>query len=292
MANIEISTLSNLTAVDADNDYLVIADVSETPDQLKRVAPKDLPTPIGSPVPSGTAGSVLFVGSGNDLQQDNAGFQYDPATNQLKLTAGASTDTPLVVKAASGQTANLQEWKDSAGAVMAGILSNGAVSTPRIQGPTSGDTNLLIGNGSHNIYVRVGNGICLVVDPSRRAAVASGFALSVATPAQITADQNNFDLSLNGGHQFIRLSSDANRSITGVIWANDSGSNPVHSSGLMLVVVNVGSNNITLKHENASSTAGNRMICSTGADIVLSANQAADFIYDGVTSRWRVFKRN
>lgn len=116
-------------------------------------------TSIGGGVSGGTAGSVLFVGSGNDLQQDNAGFQYDPATNQLKLTAGASTDTPLVVKAASGQTANLQEWQTSAGVAEMGIRPGG-----RLVG-TSSDTylDLVYGSGailqySNNNSVKVGSG--------------------------------------------------------------------------------------------------------------------------------------
>lgn len=82
---------------------------------------------IGDAVGSGTAGSVLFVGSGNDLQQDNAGFQYDPSTNSLKLTAGAATDVPLIVKGASGQSANLHEVRDSADTLKAAFSDDGSL---------------------------------------------------------------------------------------------------------------------------------------------------------------------
>jgi hypothetical protein len=58
------------------------------------------------------------------------------------------------------------------------------------------------------------------------------------------------------------------------------------------LIVNVGANNITLKHQNAGSSAANRFLCSTGADIVLAPDQAADVIYDATISRWRAFKRN
>ena len=58
------------------------------------------------------------------------------------------------------------------------------------------------------------------------------------------------------------------------------------------IIINVGSNNLILANENASSTASNRFTNSTGADITLSANQAADLIYDNTSARWRVFKRN
>lgn len=80
---------------------------------------------IGDAIGSGTAGSVLFVGSSNDLQQDNAGFMYDPSTNSLKLTAGSATDTPLAIRAASGQSANLAEWQDSSGQNIIAIKGSG-----------------------------------------------------------------------------------------------------------------------------------------------------------------------
>lgn len=62
--------------------------------------------------------------------------------------------------------------------------------------------------------------------------------------------------------------------------------------GAFRMIINVGSNNIVLKHEDANSTAANRFLNSTGADITLSANQAADLYYDEQNTRWRVFKRN
>lgn len=47
-------------------------------------------TSIGSTIPGGTAGSVLFLGAGSTLDQDNAHFFYD-ATNHF---LGLGTDTP------------------------------------------------------------------------------------------------------------------------------------------------------------------------------------------------------
>lgn len=104
------------------------------------------------------------------------------------------------------------------------------------------------------------------------------------SPAQITADQNNYQAG-SGRSYFYRLSSDASRSITGL--------NPVggtNQNGETHILANVGSNNIVLVNESASSTAGNRFTNSTGADITLAANEAALVWYDGTSSRWRVFK--
>lgn len=105
------------------------------------------------------------------------------------------------------------------------------------------------------------------------------------TPSQITSDQNNYSVPVTG--YFIRLSTDASRTLTGLVFTGGGvGDGQVH------LLVNVGANDLVLAHENASSTAGNRFLCSTGASITLSANQAADLIYDSTTARWRVFKRN
>jgi hypothetical protein len=50
---------------------------------------------------------------------------------------------------------------------------------------------------------------------------------------------------------------------------------------------NVGSQNIVLVNESASSTAANRFTTSTGADLTVSANKVALIVYDGTSSRWR-----
>lgn len=104
------------------------------------------------------------------------------------------------------------------------------------------------------------------------------------SPAQITANQNNYN---PGGRSYLqRWNTDASRNITGLVFASTAADGERH------IIVNVGSQNIVLQNENASSTAANRFTNSTGADITLSANQAAEIIYDTTSTRWRVFKHN
>lgn len=103
------------------------------------------------------------------------------------------------------------------------------------------------------------------------------FRLIENTPAQITANQNNYN---PGSYAALRLSSDAPRDITGIV---PSGSN----QGRVLFIFNVGANNIVLKHQDANSTAANRIIANTGADITLSANEIGFLWYDDTTNRWR-----
>jgi hypothetical protein len=97
------------------------------------------------------------------------------------------------------------------------------------------------------------------------------------SPAQITSDQNNYN---PGTARFLRLNSDASRNITGLVAGID---------GQEVNIINVGSNNIVLVHQSASSTTTNRFLNTTGTDITLTANQAASLIYDATDSRWRVF---
>lgn len=107
---------------------------------------------------------------------------------------------------------------------------------------------------------------------------------AVATSsAQITASQDNYNPG--GSSYFQRWNTDASRNVTGLTFTAAQVDGQAH------VIVNVGAQDIVLKHQT-TSTAANQFLNSTGADITLTANQAADVVYDGTTSRWRVFKRN
>ncbi len=113
---------------------------------------------------------------------------------------------------------------------------------------------------------------------------ASGGGAVPDSPTQLTADQNNYQAG-TGRSMFYRLSSDASRSITGF---NPAGG--TNQDGELHYFINVGSNNIVLVNESASSTAGNRFLNVTGADITLAANEMAMLIYDNTSARWRVAK--
>lgn len=96
------------------------------------------------------------------------------------------------------------------------------------------------------------------------------------TPAQLTADQNNYD---PGDYGSLRMSSDASRTITGI-------SRGV--TGRLLTIYNVGSNSIVIAHQSASSSAANRIITATAANVTLGANDSITLYYDSTDARWRV----
>jgi hypothetical protein len=97
------------------------------------------------------------------------------------------------------------------------------------------------------------------------------------TPAQITADQNNYNPTGLATAYVLRLSSDATRTITGLAGGAD---------GRELILVNVGSQNIVLADEHASSTAANRFALDTS--LTLGADTAARLLYDSTSTRWRL----
>lgn len=198
------------------------------------------------------------------------------------LTNTNAAQVPFSIKAAVGQTANLLNFLNSADAVKLSVSAGSYLVWSALNnaflGFEEGNLRIEIGSPS-NIRFYVNNNPLMDVVSTGLYIYSGHISLDAQTPAQITVDQNNYALT-NLGVQ--RLSSDAARNITGIVAA---------ANGSTRLLINVGSFNLTLVHESASSTAANRFTCSTGANIVLSPNQAADIWYDTVSSRWRVYKR-
>lgn len=107
-------------------------------------------------------------------------------------------------------------------------------------------------------------------------ALASGASL---TPAQITANQNDYNPTGWLTSFTVRLSSDASRNITG--FARDG-------TNLIKIIRNVGAQNIVLTHQDAASTANQRIICPGAASFTIGAGSGALLIYDGTADRWGV----
>lgn len=97
------------------------------------------------------------------------------------------------------------------------------------------------------------------------------------SPSQITSNQNDYSPTGLSTASVLRLSTDASRDITGLAGGSD---------GRLLLLHNVGAQNIVLKDESASSTAGNRFALS--ADVTLAGDQSTLLQYDSTSSRWRV----
>jgi hypothetical protein len=97
------------------------------------------------------------------------------------------------------------------------------------------------------------------------------------SPAQITSSQNNYDPTGLSGASVVRLTSDAARDITGLAGGSD---------GRVLVLVNVGSFNITLKDASGSSSAANQF--ALYADKVIAPDTGVVLQYDSTSTKWRI----
>jgi len=115
----------------------------------------------------------------------------------------------------------------------------------------------------------------LRIDTDGKIEIVNSIVLNSGSPSQITSDQNNYDF---GTESFVRLSTDASRTITGLLAGKD---------GQVLVICNIGSNDLSLANQNVSSTDVNRIITGSGGTVVISADQSVTLIYDGTTQRWR-----
>lgn len=103
------------------------------------------------------------------------------------------------------------------------------------------------------------------------------------TPSQLIADANDYNPSGINRTTVVKLSSDASRTITGLNANISTGTGSV--DGRILVLYNVGSNNIILSSQDTASVANNRFAFKS--NVLLSPNQSITLIYDSAASRWR-----
>jgi hypothetical protein len=127
------------------------------------------------------------------------------------------------------------------------------------------------------LYFRGGDLRGLAPNPVVRRA-SQEFALTGdISPAQITDNQDDYSPTGLATASTLRLNTDASRNITGLAGGAD---------GRLILIHNVGSNNIVLKDEDAGSSAANRF--ALNADLTLSADECAVLQYDSTSSRWRM----
>jgi hypothetical protein len=105
-----------------------------------------------------------------------------------------------------------------------------------------------------------------------------------ASPAQITADQDDYTLpENNNGRHVIRLTTDATRTITGFAVALATA-----QTGDSFRVINAGANGLVLANQDVGSAAANRIISPTGADFELGPDDVCLLWHDDVSDRWRI----
>lgn len=101
--------------------------------------------------------------------------------------------------------------------------------------------------------------------------------LGVLSPAQLTANTDNYAPTGIVNANCLRLSTDASRNLTGINAWKD---------GRLCFIFNVGTNDLVLVND-ATSTAANRFLL--GANVTLNANEGIGLWYDATSSRFRAF---
>jgi len=97
------------------------------------------------------------------------------------------------------------------------------------------------------------------------------------SPSQITANQNNYNPTGLATASILRLTSDASRNVTGLAGGAD---------GRLLIIYNVGSNDIVLIDESSSSDADKRFALPSDS-LTLQIDHGILLQYDSTVSRWR-----
>ena len=107
---------------------------------------------------------------------------------------------------------------------------------------------------------------------------------AVITPPQITADQNDYRPRFLETAIWLRLSTDASRTITGIHRSLESGLDAFR----WLCIANIGNFDIVLSHNDVLSQSRNRFGCPGGVDLTIQTSECVWLWYDNNSANWRV----
>lgn len=105
-------------------------------------------------------------------------------------------------------------------------------------------------------------------------------AVSVISPPQITADQDNYQPTNSQNAAIWRITANATRAITGI---------PAGRSQQMITLLNIGGNTINLPDNSALSAFGNRFNTPTvGRGFILGSDRSVTMTYDPANFVWQI----
>ena len=92
-------------------------------------------------------------------------------------------------------------------------------------------------------------------------------------------DTTNYAPTSFSAANTLRISTDASHNLQGLLST---------ASQKRKRIINVGSFNLVIKHQNTGATAANRFIAPGGLDVTMLPDDALDFEYDSTSARWRL----
>jgi hypothetical protein len=146
--------------------------------------------------------------------------------------------------------------------------------------------NITRRSGSFGIFLSAGTTPAALLFGGGDAVGASGNAggsgvassLNTITPAQITANTDNWNPTGLATADVIRASTDATWNLTGIV---------APAATRLLIIENIDATDLILQHDISSANA-NRFYCPGDDDVTLVVDSACLLIYDVTSSRWRV----
>ncbi len=192
--------------------------------------------------------SITFAAGAGNFNQSNSTGTFASGTGNVSLNGDTTVASDKTL------TAN--------GSV---LFQNATDSASAFDVQTAGGTSLFTIDTSASSIGVVGT---FTVDGS------VGFAKG--TDYSTTGSQDDVDF---GDGVLIRLTGASAQTITGIAGGFD---------GRILTLVNAGSNDATLTDDDTSSTAANRILTGTGADLTLPVDASISLVYDASDSVWRV----
>jgi hypothetical protein len=110
----------------------------------------------------------------------------------------------------------------------------------------------------------------------------------------ISTNTNNLQIGVFG---LVKLNCTVNSDLTGMVSENiqsnglviPGGSVTAPLDGQVVYLLNTGTNSVSIKSDDAASTAANRFLTHNGGNVALAANHMAIALYDTGVSRWRVW---
>lgn len=157
----------------------------------------------------------------------------------------------------------------------------GASRTSNIISDPDGNLNLLSGTTGALVVVGDGTSTAAVMSPN-----------GLVTPVHWQVQAQSIVLA-NGDNDNINISVFGNFTVSGPSGAFAVTGFTGGANGRILYIWNASGQQMTIKNEDAGSTAAMRIQTNTGADVVLrNGNSAATFIYNSTASRWILVSSN
>jgi len=280
-------------------------------------APATASMSIGATVTSGTAGSVLFVGSGPVLSQNNTNFYWDNTVNAnyLRLGSGTAAGEIRLTQNSGGNYVSLKAPASLASSTPY-ILPNAypVGSGYVLSSDVSGNLSWIAGSGvSFDLIttgVNVSGQIMTVQDPSRMYFYPlsmqfynSGGSLTYNLSSGTTSSAYNYTQQFTVGDQCIQiahgrytpatLSANATKYSIGfhenyIKIAGDTGDPPRRLQGMdynfagrRVYIRNAGEYDILVCHESSSAySAAKRIVTPYGVDLLMRPKDEFTFMWD------------